>query len=146
MPRHGDFQTINGGATQLRRSGAVEIEKKGNYNSLGWLVSTGDSDWWQATGVAEVPGDLYSITLHEMGHALFAHTFYPNWPQSTSANILTSPKIVGYHGNGIPVAVDVAHTNVIDRLSLKAAFGYNYSLSPSQTPYGRWVWSRSWTC
>lgn len=48
---------------------------QGNYNTLGWLVTLADRDWWQATNHGAVKNDLYSIAHHEIGHALI---FNPN--------------------------------------------------------------------
>ena len=72
---YGEFQIAAGQKKLIRRFGGLEIEVQGNYNTLGWLVTLADRDWWQATNHGDVKNDLYSIAHHEIGHALI---FNPN--------------------------------------------------------------------
>jgi len=72
----GKHQTSQGRTQPLLRSGNVNVEIRGNYHRLGWFLSTGDDDWWCSGNLRDEPADLYSIMLHEMGHALAFHPKY----------------------------------------------------------------------
>ena len=74
---YGGFQVSAGKEKPIRRSGGLEIEIQGNYNTRGWRVTLADQDWWQATNLGDESADLYSIAHHEIGHALI---FNPNNP------------------------------------------------------------------
>jgi len=37
-----------------------ETEIKGNYNTLGWYLATGDADWWKASNAGNEQNDLSS--------------------------------------------------------------------------------------
>jgi hypothetical protein len=54
----------------LYRSGALEVERDGNYDASGWYTSPSDENWYLYDNEAG-PTDLASIVHHEMGHALF---------------------------------------------------------------------------
>ncbi len=56
---------------RLRRSGAIEMESRGNYATVGWTVSTSDDDWYKLENLTDLPADIASIAHHEIGHALF---------------------------------------------------------------------------
>ena len=67
---YGDYQSIDGIDLPLKRSGGIAIETRGNYNTLGWIVSAPDDGWWKATNLRHVQNDLYSVARHEVGHSL----------------------------------------------------------------------------
>ena len=70
-PSHSGRNQSSGGVNlPIKRSGSVNIHPEGNFNTLGWMISPTESVWWEATNLGDVPNDLYSIALHEMGHAL----------------------------------------------------------------------------
>lgn len=127
------FQRSNGSTLPLRRSGGVEIETMGNYNTLGWLVSTSESDWWDATNYGDEQADLYSIVHHEAGHALFFNPGYSNFDRSGT---LTSSKIVAYHGSALTIDAYDHFDAIVDRSSQAGAFGAEYYGSVAR---GRWL-------
>jgi len=130
------FQSSHGKPLPLRRSGNVAVETKGNWNILGWLSITKDSDWWMTDNRGEHVNDLYSIVHHEMGHAL---GFNPNYPLEKAAKDrgdFESPELLSYHGK-YPKVDNVDHLGgEIDDASRRAAFGNEYN---AKMPEGRWL-------
>ena len=120
----------------MKRSGGTEIEIKGNFNTLGWYLATGDSDWWRASNFGNEQNDLYSIAHHEIGHALIfnpAHTLFGSFKNSGMVN---AAAVVAYHG-AAPAIDSFDHLDgSIDRLSQKGAFGYEYF---GNMPARRWT-------
>src|SRR5262249_54003991 len=94
---YGGFQVSGQKTLPLRRSGGVEIEVQGNYNTRGWLTGLADRDWWKATNLGQVENDLYSIAHHEIGHSLI---FNPNNKRIARGQRLDSDKIRAYLGDG----------------------------------------------
>lgn len=132
----GGFQASGATPLPLKRSGGVEIEIKGNYNSLGWFLTTSDGDWWKASNFGNEQNDLYSIAHHEIGHSLIfnpAHTRFGNFK---SAGHVEDAQVLAYHGSN--PAIDAADhlDGSIDRLSRKGAFGYEYF---GDVPRRRWL-------
>ena len=70
QPSYRSYQSSNGVRLPLRRSGNTSIDTRGNYNTLGWMTSLPDEEWWKGTNFGDVQNDLYSIVFHEVGHAL----------------------------------------------------------------------------
>ena len=52
----------------IKRSGSITFDPRGNWNTLGWGTSVDEGSVWQANN--RWHNDLYSIALHEMGHAV----------------------------------------------------------------------------
>lgn len=138
------FQKVGGVSTQLRRSGGYLADIHGNYNTLGWNAAITDDTWYLATNGGNVPNDLYSIALHEMGHALCFNPGYPVFGNFKSGGFVTNPEVVSYHGSPVPIdgadhlsngAPDVS-LMLVDRLSKKGAFGSEYA---GVIPWGRWL-------
>ena len=132
----GGFQHSGGTALPLKRSGGTEIEIKGNFNTLGWYLTTGDDDWWIAGNFGNEQNDLASIAHHEIGHALIfnpSHTLFGNFK---TAGQINNAAVVAYQG-AMP-AIDASdHLNgTIDRLSRKGVFGYEYF---GDVPRRRWT-------
>lgn len=139
-PSNQGFQSIGGSPTQLRSSGAVEMEIKGNYNTLGWTASIDPATWWQATNLGNVTNDLYSIAHHEIGHALYSNSFYPIFQGFEAAGQVTNTAVVAYHGSPITISPTDDHfPTVVDRLSQRGAFGNEYNGSFPRVPWGRWL-------
>ena len=133
---NGGFQHAAGNALPLKRSGGHELEIKGNYNTLGWYLTTGDDDWWKAGNFGNEQNDLASIAHHEIGHSLIfnpAHTVFGNFK---TAGQINNAAVVAYQG-AMP-AIDASdHLNgTIDRLSKKGVFGYEYF---GDMPQRRWT-------
>jgi len=131
------FQHSGGNQLPLRRSGGVETEVKGNYNTLGWFLTSGDDDWWVTKNFGSEPNDYYSIARHEFGHALAFNSGYPNFVAAESAGYFDDPAVVAYHGSPVPVNSTYDHfIGVVDRLSRRGIFGNEYGGS---VPARRWL-------
>lgn len=126
-------QGISGHALPLRRSGGVEVQIDGNFNTLGWAKPITDQQWWKATNLADVPHDLYSIVHHEMGHALFFDPAIRSFPRDRN---LHDPFLASYCGSDPKTDVHDHFPGVLDPESLHGAFGNEYH---GRTPYGRWL-------
>jgi len=136
----GGFQTSGGVELQLKRSGGVEVETQGNYNSLGWFLTEGDDDWWVSRNASGEPNDLYSIVRHEMGHALFFESHYPKFAEFAAAGSIRDDRVYAYHG-AYPKMNSSAHfPGEVDRASGKGMFGNEYQgYNGSGMPLGRWL-------
>ena len=133
---NGGFQHSGGSALSIKRSGGHELEIKGNYNTLGWYLTTGDDDWWKASNFGNEQNDLYSIVHHEIGHALIFNPAHTDFGDYKSAGQIDDSNVVDYQG-AMP-AIDASdHLNgTIDRLSKKGVFGYEYY---GDMPQRRWT-------
>jgi hypothetical protein len=146
-PSTTSFQLIGNVISNLRRSGGFETETRGNYNTLGWNTTITDDTWYLATNFNNVPNDLYSVALHEMGHAFCFNPGYPNFQTFKTQGNINDPAVVAYQGSNIPVdkadhlsngeAID--SLKLVDRISKKGAFGSEYA---AVMPYGRWLISK----
>ena len=133
---NGGFQHSGGGALPLKRSGGTEIEIKGNFNTLGWYLTTGDDDWWIASNFGNEQNDLASIAHHEIGHALIFNPSHTLFGDFKSAGEIDDSEVVAYQG-AMPAIDGSDHLNgTIDRLSQKGAFGYEYF---GNVPQRRWT-------
>lgn len=129
----GGFQVAAGQAKPLRRSGGLELEVQGNYNTLGWHLTLADADWWQATNHGDVQNDLYAIAHHEIGHALI---FNPNNSLVRRGAAIDDARIRSYLGI-LPAVSQSDHLEgTIDPESLRGAFGNEYH---GKMPRGRWL-------
>jgi hypothetical protein len=129
----GEFQVGAGKMLPLRRSGGLEIETAGNYNTKGWLVSLADDDWWQATNRRDVENDLYSIAHHELGHAL---VFNPNNRLIKRGTAIGDKRVRAYLGRDPTVSRTDHLEDMVDPASLRGAFGNEYH---GKMPQGRWL-------
>jgi hypothetical protein len=130
---YGEFQVSGGKVTPIRRSGGLEIEVQGNYNTRGWLVKLEDRDWWQATNQGDAQNDLYSIAHHEIGHALI---FNPNNPMVKRDDKLENEQVRAYLGKSPVVSKSDHLEGVVDPVSLHGAFGNEYH---GRMPRGLWL-------
>jgi hypothetical protein len=130
---YGGFQVAAGEQKPIRRSGGLEIEVRGNYNTKGWLVTLADVDWWKATNLSDVPNDLYSIAHHEIGHALI---FNPNNPMVKRGGKIEDDRVRACLGSAPAVSSSDHLEGVIDPVSLHGAFGNEYH---GRMPRGRWL-------
>jgi hypothetical protein len=137
MPSHlGGFQSIGGKPTQIRRSAGIRIETEGNYKQKGWIVSLDDTDWWRAKGDNNVPGDLYSVAHHEMGHAFFFNPNLPLFARLKEGISSDDKQLLEYFGSS-PRPDDRDHfSKQIDPESGFGVYGNEYY---GQMPQGRWV-------
>ncbi len=121
----GQAQMANGKPTTLRRSGTVEFETRGNWNQLGWFLTKGDEDWWYSGSLRGEQQDLYSIAMHEMGHALGFQEKYPVFGAARKTS-LDDPRLVRYLGFAPKIDASEHLVNVIDPVSLYGGYGCEY--------------------
>jgi putative Ig domain-containing protein len=129
----GGFQVAGDKPLPLRRSGGLEVEVQGHYNTRGWHVSLADDDWWKATNLSSVPHDLYSIAHHEIGHAL---VFNPGHRRVHRGEKLDDAEVRAYLGSSPAVSKFDHLEGVLDPASLRGAFGNEYH---GRVPHGRWL-------
>jgi hypothetical protein len=132
----GGFQSFGGKPSQLRRSGCIEMETEGNYEERGWRVSLDDSDWWRATNFGKVLADLYSISHHEIGHALFFNPALPLFARIKEGIPSNDRALLDYFSRcPTPDAKD-HFPKQLDPESMLGLFGNEYE---GQMPRGRWL-------
>ena len=133
------FHTIGGVNTDIRRSGAYHADPHGNFNTLMWDTNVTDDTWYLATNLGGVANDLYSIAMHEIGHALTFNAAYPKFSTFKTQGFIDDNDVVDYHGGNVPVDSD-DHLNdgnfVLDRISRQGVFGSEYA---QEMPLGRWL-------
>lgn len=133
------FHTISGSPTSLRRSGSYNADPHGNFNNLGWNLSIIDDTWYIATNLGTVQNDLYSIALHEIGHAITFNPGYPLFSNYKNQGFIDDSKVIEYHQGTVPID-NFDHLNsgsfVLDRISKRGVFGSEYA---EEMPLGRWL-------
>jgi len=129
----GGFQVAAEQELPIRRSGGLEVEVRGNYNTRGWLPPIPDEQWWKATNLSDVPNDLYSIVHHEIGHALFFNPANRSFPRNGT---LKNDAVRAYFGSDPQIDSHDHFDGCVDPVSLHGAFGNEYH---GKTPYGRWL-------
>jgi len=132
----GKWQTVDGKPLDVRRSGGVEVDIRGNYNTIGWMPPIPDQQWWRATNLGDVQMDLYSIVHHEMGHALFFNPSNRRFPRN---GVLKDDAVREYLGSEARTDVHDHLDGIIDPWSLHGGFGNEYH---GKFPYGRWLITR----
>ena len=135
---NGKAQTHTGAVQPLRRSGGLEVETQGNFNTLGWIMDTEPERWWVTANLGREQNDLYSIVHHEMGHA---HGFNPAYPLFATAREtgLRSPALAAYHGGPLRIDVHDHFDKTVDPDSGFGAFGNEYH---GVMPARRWLITR----
>lgn len=134
--RAGGFQRSGEADLPIRRSGGVEVEVRGNYNTLGWLMELDDADWWRATNLNGMKHDLYSIVHHEIGHALIFNPGHTCFAAAKLLGTLRNARLTAYVGSAPPIDRTDHLRDVVDPESLRGAFGNEYH---GKTPRGRWL-------
>lgn len=127
-------QRVNGVTLPLRRSGAILIQALENSNTLGWAINNHDADWWRIGNRAYERSDLYSIALHEVGHALAFSDNHPGFRRAESDG-LTSPRLSEYVDKPVTCDSDCHFPGFIDPESSVGAFGNKYV---NAVPPRRW--------
>jgi hypothetical protein len=132
----GGLQSSGGISLPLKRSGGLEIETQGNYNTLGWFLTAGDDDWWMSGNLGNEPNDLFSIAHHEMGHAFVFNPAQPNFAVFKQLGFVQDAAVLAYHGSYPHIDASDHLSGEIDNASLRGAFGYEYYGS---VPQRRWL-------
>ena len=132
----GPVQTSGGSPLTIKRSGGYEAEIQGNYNTLGWLLLTNDSDWLVTGNLGNETNDLYSIAHHEIGHALIFNPAHPGFNTAKGNGAFTSAAVTNYYGAPAPIDASDHLNGVIDPESGQGAFGYEYY---GGIPRKRWL-------
>ena len=142
QPSLWSYQSANGVGLPLRRSGNISIDTRGNYNTLGWMTLLPDEEWWKATNFGDVQNDLYSIVLHEIGHALVFNPIYDEFDKFKKIGYVRDPTVKNYY-DSYPAIDKFDHLpDTIDPASRRGAFGNEYGgeiLFGEQMPLGRWI-------
>lgn len=131
----GGFLSSNGVSLPLKRSGGVEIEIKGNYNTLGWFLTSSDDDWWQTGNYGNEKNDLYSIAHHEIGHALIFNPAQTRFSLYKTLGKNNDTNIISYHGTNVSIDSYDHLGGSIDRISKRGAYGNEYY---GNMPARRW--------
>lgn len=135
-PSHeGGLLKRNGQDLHLKRSGGLEMEIRGNFNTLGWMVSLNPEEWWKASNLRDVKNDLYSIVRHEMGHTICYNASHPGFRKWFDMKKIDEKQLVAYQGQ--PVTLKHDHfPGVVDRLSKRGIFGNEFH---GDMPRKRWL-------
>jgi hypothetical protein len=135
---NGGFQTAAGGSITLplKRSGGVEMETQGNYNTLGWFLTTGDNDWHVTGNLGHEQNDLYSIVHHEIGHALIFNPAHTRFRDFKNMGSVQDAAVLAYHGPPPPIDQFDHLNGSVDRQGRRGAYGYEYF---GDVPGRRWL-------
>ncbi len=134
------FQTSQGAPLPIRRSGGLEVETTGNYNALGWYLTTGDGDWAHTGNLRKEACDLYSIVRHEIGHALVFHPRHTLFGKAQATGTWDDPDLVAYVGTQPKIDRFCHLTGTVDPASRRGAFGYDYY---GDMPKKRWLTTKT---
>ena len=129
----GGFQKRDDQELPIRRSGGLEVEIRGNYNTRGWLPPLADEQWWRATNYAGQACDLYSVVHHEIGHALIFNPANRAFPRD---GVVHDDDLRSYLGKDPKFDVHDHFDHVVDPLSLRGCFGSEFN---GKVPQGRWL-------
>jgi hypothetical protein len=135
----GGWQTSGGRQLPVKRSGGVEIETRGNFNRLGWFLTSGPDDWWRSGNLGKEANDLYSIARHELGHTFIFNPANRLFQQAKKRGQLSSPALLAYHGRAPRLDRTDHLPGAVDRLSRRGAFGNEYH---GPMPRKRWLITR----
>lgn len=129
----GGFQKHGDDELPIRRSGGLEVEIRGNYNTRGWLPPLADDEWWKGTNYAGEPCDFYSVVHHEIGHALIFNPANRSFPR---AGTLKNDDLRSYLGADPKFDIHDHFDHVVDPQSLHGGFGCEFL---GKVPLGRWL-------
>ena len=131
----GRNQTSAGRELPLRRTGSVTFDPRGNHDPRGWEFSFNPDSWWKAHLPSE-PIDLYSIALHELGHALVFHSGHQGFEGFAGTNEIRDATVMRYYGSYPFVNFNHHMEGTTDKLSRRGAYGNEYG---GDMPGGRWL-------
>ena len=131
----GPNHSSGGQKLPIKRSGHMKFDPRGSYSSVDWVVSEDHEPWWAAESGENIKADLYSITMHEVGHALGLDGC-GSFKKFYDAMEVRDEAVRAYFGS-YPRLDDVPHTpDAIDPASGQGGFGAQYE---DETPNGRWL-------
>ena len=138
QPSYRSYQSSNGVRLPLRRSGNTSIDTRGNYNTLGWMTSLPDEEWWKGTNFGDVQNDLYSIVFHEIGHALVFNPGYDEFAKFKELGYIKDSTVRAYYGKYPAISPGLPDhlPDTIDPASRRGAYGNEYG---GEMPPGRWI-------
>ena len=138
QPSYRSYQSSNGVRLPLRRSGNTSIDTRGNYNTLGWMTSLPDEEWWKGTNFGDVQNDLYSIVFHEVGHALVFNPGYDEFDKFKKLGYIKDPAVKSYYGSYPAISPGLPDhlPDTVDPVSRRGAYGNEYG---GEMPHGRWL-------
>jgi hypothetical protein len=122
----GQYQSVKGKSIGLLRSGAVAIETQGNYHRLGYFIDNSDENWWCSGNGWDEPSDLYSIMVHESGHALGFEDRYSVFGAARTTGIFRNPELRKYMGKDLAVDENCHFPGSVDPASGYGVFGNEY--------------------
>ena len=131
----GHNQSSGGVEYPIKRSGSIIFDPRGNWNTLGWRTSPDEDTWWERTNYGDYPSDLYSIALHEMGHAVVFNDCHDGFADFFEVREVRDPVVMAYYGS-YPVMNENHHLLGIDPISGRGAYGDENN---GITPDGRWI-------
>ena len=120
-----DGQNQSSGRVELliKRSGSITFDPRGNFTPVGWLTSVPESEWWKATNYGGEPHDLYSIALHEMGHAWVFNHGHKGFARFYDVREVRDAAVMAYYGS-YPRMDDSHHFfDAIDPISRRGGYG-----------------------
>ena len=138
QPSYRSHQSSNGVRLPLRRSGNTSIDTRGNYNTLGWMTSLPDEEWWKGTNFGDVQNDLYSIIFHEIGHALVFNPGYDEFAKFKELGYIEDATVRDYYDKYPAISPGLPDhlPDTIDPASRRGAYGNEYG---GEMPPGRWL-------
>ena len=132
----GHNQSARGRELPIKRSGSIVINPLGNYDSIGWLTSVDDEDWWYAEAGNNLEADLYSVALHEIGHAIVFNGGHLLFNGFKKARELRAPGMTKYYGSNPQLDRFEHFFDSVDPASRRGAFGNEYG---REMAGGRWL-------
>ena len=135
----GRNQSSNGVEIPIRRSGSMYFDPRGLFDTLGWIISLDEDDWWKH-GVVEM-GDLYPVAIHEIGHLLVFYGGCNDVFGFYEAGEVRDAAVKTYYGS-YPRTNEYHHfvDGTVDPASRRGAFGQEWDGEPpDETPNGRWL-------
>ena len=138
QPSYGSYQTIDGKKIPLRRSGNVSMGERGAFNKTRWNAPLSDEEWWKATNFSQDGFDFYSISLHEIGHALVFNPGYDEFAKFKKKGYIDDPIVEDYYGIAPKISPGLPDhlPGTIDPASKRGAYGNEYH---GEMPSGRWI-------